>query len=237
MSIIVGIDGTGGGNTTSTFDPMWKVLGEPSRNARYDAEMAQSFVHRLTHTGKPNHKYLRGPATFGHGLVDAVEEGYNFAIHRARLFPNEAVLLTGFSRGAAGAVAIAQKLARNEIEVSALLLFDCVCRHMILDTETIPNNVLEVLHLRRDPASGSRESFGNSGTSWNPGSTIYHQAFFLCTHGGVGGTPWKDGQPHEFIDEGIPDGRTNVTFSQDARVSETVWQAAQPFIRAHGFNH
>jgi hypothetical protein len=227
VPIIVGIDGTGGGASPG-----------PARDARYDQDFANSFVRRLCRTGNPNIKYFRGPVTFGGGLVEAVSKGYDFAVDRKAANPAEPVLLTGYSRGAAGAVAIAEKLRRASINVKALLLFDCVDRHVVIDAEVIPNNVGYVMHVIRDPKSESRESFSNDGMRYNP-PTIYPAAYkFLCTHGGMGGTPWQRGAGQslsDFIDEGFPDGMTKITYAEDARVSAQVWAFVQPFCRTHGF--
>jgi hypothetical protein len=192
----------------------------------------------LCRTGNPDIKYFRGPVTFGGGLVEAVSKGYDFVVARKAANPAEPVLLTGYSRGAAGAVAIAEKLRRSSINVKALLLFDCVDRHVVIDVEVIPNNVGYVMHVIRDPKSESRESFSNDGMRYNP-PTIYPAAYkFLCTHGGMGGTPWQRGAGQslsDFIDEGFPDGMTKITYAEDARVSAQVWAFVQPFCRTHGF--
>jgi hypothetical protein len=227
VPILVGIDGTGGG-----------AFPTEARNARYDRDFANSFVRRLCRTGNADIRYFRGPVTLGGGLVDAVNNGYEFVVARKAANPGAPVLLTGYSRGAAGAVAIAQRLQRASINVQAILLFDCVDRHVVIDAEVIPSNVGYVMHVVRDPKSESRESFSNDGLRYRP-PTVYPAAYkFMCTHGGMGGTPWQRGAtqlPADFIDEGFPDGMTKITFAQDERVSRDVWSFVQPFCRTHGF--
>lgn len=226
MPILVGIDGTG-----SAFTP-----GE-ERDRDYDIAFANSFVSRLCKPPTRNKRYFRGPVALGGGLVAAITDGYNFITMRHRQDSGEPILLTGYSRGAAGVVSLAGRLKKANINVRAMLLFDCVDRHMFIDAEAIPNNVGYVMHVIRDPRSGSRESFSNDGLRYSA-PTVYPAAYtFMCTHGGMGGTPW-DATGHsanEIIDEGGVDGATNITYGDDARVSEQVWAFVQPFIRTHGF--
>ena len=227
MPHLVGIDGTGSAVTPGA-----------SRDREYDIAFANSFVSRLCKPVTRNKRYFRGPVALGGGLVDAITDGFNFLRERHRQSPSEPVLLTGYSRGAAGVVSLAGRLQREGINVRAMLLFDCVDRHMFIDAEVIPNNVGYVMHVIRDPRSGSRESFSNDGLRYRP-PTIYPNAYtFMCTHGGMGGTPW-DATGHsatDIINEGGVDGATNITYGDDARVSEQVWTFVQPFIRTHGFN-
>lgn len=226
MPLLVGIDGTGGGASPGA-----------DRDASYDKDFANSFVSRLCKPPNRDRRYFRGPVTFGGGLVDAVNDGFNFLKMRHTQSPNEPILLTGYSRGAAGVVAIAAKLKKAKIPVKALLMFDCVDRHLVIDAEVIPNSVGFVMHVIRNPASASRESFSNDGMRYSP-PTVYPNAYtFLCTHGGMGGTPWDvtGHSQNDLIDEGFPDGMTTITYAQDAKVSADVWSFVQPFIRQHGF--
>ncbi len=227
MAILVGIDGTGGG-----FFP------GKARDEQYDRDFANSFVKRLCSGGATYRKYFRGPVTLGGGLMAAIAEGSQFVVNTLGMAPGQPVLLTGYSRGAAGAVAVAKRLKSANINVRALMLFDCVDRHLFADASVIPNNVGYVMHVVRDPKSKSRESFSNDGLRYTP-PTVYPAAYkFLCTHGGMGGTPWqpKPGQAMtELINEGLPDGKTTISFAEDARVSVEVWRYVQPFLRTHGF--
>ncbi|MFK7768339.1 MAG: hypothetical protein AB8B55_14040 [Mariniblastus sp.] len=227
MNLIVGIDGTGAAFTPSA-----------SRNRQYDLDFANSFVKRIAGRAGANHKYFRGPVAAGGGLVAAVSGGYSFIkrnVTNSRT-PKK-VLLTGYSRGAAGAVAIAAKLKKANIAVDALLLFDCVDRHIVIDAEIIPNNVVECLHLIRDPKSSSRGSFSNDAMKYRV-PTVVNCYKFLCTHGGMGGMPWtkpNDKKGTDLIDEGGIDGMTTITYAEDVRVSGVIWQYIQPFCSKHGF--
>ncbi len=135
-------------------------------------------------------------------------------------------------------VAIAKKLKGASIDVRALLLFDCVDRHLFIDAEIIPNNVGYVMHVVRDPRSKSRGSFGNDGLQYTTPTIYPAPRPFLCTHGGMGGTPWQPEpkQPvTDLIKESFPDGQTTISFAEDARVSQLVWNFVQPFCSTHGF--
>jgi len=231
MPILVGIDGTGGGASPTR-----------ARDDRYVFEFANSFVSRLCKR-RPNAQYNRGPVTFGGGLDVAIANGMRFIEEKRRtLGANEPILLTGYSRGALGVLVIAQRLQRQNINVQAALLFDCVDRHGDYDAESVPNNIAHVMHLIRDPAANSRHSFGNDAMS-HRSPTKYQGPFtFMCTHGGMGGTPWarpSDAQPGDLIDEGAIEqwynSTTAISYEQDARVSGEVWAFCQGFIRTHGF--
>ena len=226
MAILVGIDGTGSDVTPGA-----------ARDARYDIAFANSFVTRLCRN-KPNAAYWRGPVALGGGLVPAINGAYNYIVQRRQQNSSEPILLTGYSRGAAGVVSLAAKLKDNNISVRAMLLFDCVDRHMFIDAEVIPNNVGYVHHVIRHPNSGSRESFSNDGLSYYP-PTVYPAAYqFMCTHGGMGGCPWTappGTPPGTLINEGGVDGMTNISYANDALVSTQVWAHCQTFMRTHGF--
>jgi hypothetical protein len=227
MAIIVGIDGTGGG-----------ALPTDARDRQYDIDFERSFVRRIANGGGANSMYLRGPVTMGGGLVDAVNNGFNFIIGRLASGVREPILLTGYSRGAAGVVAIAKKLQDQGKNVRALLMFDCVDRHITIDAERVPTNVANVMHVIRDPLSESRESFGNAGLAYSPPTNYPTPTKFLCTHGGMGGCPWVTPighSPSDFVDEGFPDNLTTISYLQDAQISQTVWAFVQPFMRTHGF--
>ncbi len=225
MPIIVGIDGTGGG-----MKP-----GE-ERDTRYDNDFRESFVNRICRRAGTR-QYNRGPVLLGGGLNEAVSSGFGFIRAQKRINSGAPVLLTGYSRGGLGVISIAKRLLFFGIRVEAMLLFDAVDRYLFEDGMFIPPNVKNVLHLRRHRRARSRESFSNTGLFHTPFVTNYDSHFFVCTHGGMGGTPWRDNSKagNEIIDEGGVDGRTTITYDEDARVSETVWQYAQPFINTHGF--
>lgn len=231
MPILVGIDGTGGGASPGA-----------ARDAAYDKDFEKSFVSTLCKRGT-NAQYNRGPVTFGGGLDIAISSGMAFIEQKRRaLGANTPILLTGYSRGALGVLVIAQRLQRQNIRVKAALLFDCVDRHGDYDAEIVPNNIDHVLHLIRDPKAKSRHSFGNDAMSFRP-PTKYEGPFtFMCTHGGMGGTPWPkpdDAKWTDLIDEGfseqIYNSTTAISYEQDRDVSADVWRFAQGFIRTHSF--
>ena len=97
------------------------------------------------------------------------------------------VCLAGYSRGAAAVIRAAMNLDPKPVDY--LVLFDAVDRSFV-DAQTIPQNVKEVLHAKRDPKAQSREGFSNCGLSYHPGTTKYSLREFNATHGGLGGTPW-----------------------------------------------
>ncbi len=220
MPIVLGIDGTG-----AFFD------------SDYAKDFAKSFVRTICPDGNHQKKYFRGPIGPGGGLVDAVNGGFNFVKNKYEQVHDKRILLTGYSRGGLGVLVVADKLRILNIPVTAMLLFDSVDRHVAFDMPVVPNNVGEVLHLRRNPLSGSRGSFGNCGTQ-AVSPTRYGEQFFVCTHGGMGGTFWQRGehQPDEKIFEGFPDNKmTNITYREDERVSGLVWKSAQGFISRYNF--
>jgi hypothetical protein len=232
MAILVGVDGTGG-----DFNP------GAARDARYDTAFAHSFVRRICNAGGGNALYQRGPVALGGGLPEAINAGMGHILSRRRANPSEPILLTGYSRGGLGAVVIAKRLKDQNIPVQAMLLFDCVDRHLAFDGDTIPDNVGHVLHVIRHPDSSSRESFGNDGMKYFPKKTKYEPiARFMCTHGGMGGCPWEipaGASSGDFINEGMGaggyDGATTITYAQDARVSAEVWTHCLPFMRQYRF--
>lgn len=227
-TILVGIDGTGS-----------RAIPGARRNAAYDQAFANSWVRRLCDNHRAATLYERGPVLLGGGLVDAINNGFNFIRDLMSRTCDQKVLLTGYSRGAAGAVAIAARLNRASIPVEAMMLFDCVDRHIVVDAEIIPPNVKYVKHVIRNPAAKSRESFSNDGMRYYPSKTHYPAAIqFMCTHGGMGGMPWSPGEDQtgdDLIDEGGVDGMTTITFNQDARVAVQVWEHCTSFFEQHRF--
>ena|ERR1044072_3240228 len=222
MTILVGIDGTG-----------------PASDAVYASEFKDTFVSRIIRDSRiedQNKKYFRGPDILGRGLLKTISSGSSVVVDRYRETENRAVLLAGYSRGGAGAIVIAKALKRQNIPVKAMLLFDAVGRHILVDARAIPNNVARVLHIRRDPRSHSRRSFGSTGTRYEQ-PTVYEERFFLCTHGGIGGKPWTLGKhsPDDLVRETLPDGRTTITYAEDAGVSGQIWESIQTFIRENEF--
>jgi hypothetical protein len=220
--ILVGIDGTG-----------------PMSDEKYDTDMANSFVNRLAWKAGDNNGYWRGPIVPGGGLARAISQAFHFIEQRVNSTRGlKDVLLTGYSRGATGAVVLARKLQDIDIQVSALLLFDCVDMHLFFDAETIPKNVKHALHLTRQAESGSRSSWGNDALWYYPEFTKLERWSYLCTHGAMGGVPSSpsgDETASDFVKESGSIGTTNVTFADDAKRSAVIWADIQPFCLQHGF--
>jgi hypothetical protein len=239
MPILVGIDGTGDAMSPGA-----------ARDAAYDRDFAKSFVHRIC-SGKPRAKYLRGPVALGGGLLQAIAEGVTFVVAQKKQVPREPVLLTGYSRGATGAVVIAKRLKELNIRVRALMLFDCVDRHIAVDAHAIPNNVDYVNHVKRSPRARSRMTFSNDAIAFTPPTIYPTPKEYFCTHGAMGGMPWTPaaGQSaNDYVDEGTMEAlmsptrrepvweyHTYVTFAQDDAASKQIWRDVQPFLATHKF--
>lgn len=233
MDIYFGVDGTG-----------------PSDDDEYIAAFAQSHVQRIWkewHT--PTAGYIRGPSLTGSETKGLMEKGFVWINEKLKLNPipegskrQNRIFLSGYSRGGAAVIALAHKLKDAGIDVHALLLFDAVDRSSLSNTEKIPANVSACYHARRDPKAGSRESFGNCGTKWEA-TVAYTEKYFYCTHGGVGGTPWKENGKSGKIEEMSNAQKagaiiispistpiwnehdfTNVTVEQDKAGSEASWK-------------
>lgn len=218
MAILLGIDGTG-----------------PLTDAEYGPSFRNSFVHYiLTHTRHRRKLYRRGPSAEGLGTPYMVSEGFEWCElqYVARRAP---ILLTGYSRGAAACVAVAQRLQRQRIPVAAMALFDCVDRAVGLDATRVPSNVRVLVHATRDPQAGSRESFGHAGTDVS-GATRHDAQSFYGTHGAIGGCHWTGGVATALIDEGFPDYGTNVSYAEDLACATRVWRWVFPRLQRHGFD-
>jgi hypothetical protein len=241
MRILFGIDGTDD----------WYV-GSAARNAAYDQNFRRSFVRRLCFGKGPNASYERGPRSLGGGLMDAINRGVDFVNQRRAAVGNTVpILLTGYSRGAAGAVMIAKRLneQRPPVYVHAMMLFDCVDRYVFGDASVVPGNVVYLNHVMRNPAARSRGSFGNDATRYTRGTHAEVARRYMCTHGGMGGCPWRLPNPaggltlDSFIDEGaLEENRwtpwndtTAITYRRDALVSEQIWNDLQPYLSRHFF--
>jgi hypothetical protein len=92
----------------------------------------------------------------------------------------------------------------------------------------------------------SRAWFGNCGRQRESSGTAYSERMFYCTHGALGGTPWKEGrgvggliqESHGLIlpemkNQGIPGfgGLTMVLPVQDSFGSQLVWTWSQNGLR------
>ncbi len=185
MDIFYGIDGTGDDN-----------------NDQYAADFENSHVRTMWkkwHT--PIAGYLRGPSLAGTETADRMWEGLSWVKAKWETYEKQAtpakptrIFLAGYSRGGAATVALAYHLNKADIPVHAMFLFDAVDRSPLFFTDTIPENVSACYHALRHEDAGSRESFGNCGRK-HAAAVAYTEEHFMCTHGGVGGTPWdKNGK-------------------------------------------
>lgn len=220
-AILLGIDGTG-----------------PYGTNDYQSEMRNSFVrYILTHSPAKVKRYERGPGMDGLDMSIIAAKGYQY-IHLNRFArPNAPVYLAGYSRGAAGVIAVAQRLAEAKVNVRAMMLFDAVDRAIGIDSYDIPNNVEHVVHARRDPNAFTRNSFGNCGTRWHA-PTKYELSYFRGTHGAVGGCPWpipKGGKRGDFIKEAGEATPTLITYAQDTHAAHAVWTWTKPRLIRLGF--
>jgi len=219
--ILLGIDGTG-----------------PYGTGEYQAEMHTSFVRYIVQKSPIKSKrYERGPGMDGLDMAVIAAKGYDYVHLHLVAQPKVPIFLAGYSRGGAGVIAIAQRLARDNVTVNAMVPFDAVDRALGIDTLDIPNNVERVVHARRDPYAFSRNSFSNCGTKWHA-PTKYELKYFRGTHGAVGGVPWptpKGGKSTDMIKERGEATPTLINYTQDAYAAKEVWAWVKPRLDAHGF--
>jgi hypothetical protein len=229
MIVLAGVDGTG------TADA-----------AAYRTEFARSHVRVLTQGWRHGPAcYLRGPSDLGFetkGLAGAAASfivGHVMARKAAGL--RTGVFLTGYSRGGAAVLDACRQLFQAHVMVDCLMLFDAVDRTHTTDVdgELIPGNVRACFHAIRDPAVMSRAWFGNCGRRCElPLRTAYTERMFRCTHGGVGGTPWKEGkgllgnvaESHGWVDVGGNFGQTALYPVQDVLESVEIMSWCQEVL-------
>lgn len=221
-TIVVGIDGTG-----------------PMGTAEYDRQMRNSFVHYIVrHTPARHKRYLRGPGWDGLDMAMIAGEAYQFVHLTKAAHPDATVLLTGYSRGGSGVIDVARRLQRDGVTVQGMVLFDPVDRSVTSSGGVVPNNVLRLSQVRRDPASFSRFSFSNCADHWHHPTRCDRKHFF-GTHGAMGGVPWHPAPGASrsgYISEGFPEPTpTLVTYDRDARAAGEVWAWIRPRLRSMGF--
>lgn len=185
MDIFYGIDGTGPGN-----------------NDQYAAEFDDSHVRKMWKCWhSPVKEYRRGPTWDGLATTTIMLEGLAWVKktwkHEQQWATPEnptRIFLAGYSRGGAAVIQLAYHLGKVGIPVHAMFLYDAVDRSLLAEADTIPKNVASCFHALRNAGGESREIFGNCGRSAAPPVRFLEETF-LCTHGGIGGTPWmKDGK-------------------------------------------
>jgi len=223
--IIAGVDGTG-----------------CDSDSQYAIDMANSYVNNVVRRVKSRGgrgDYHRGPTLLGNETGPLGAWACNVVRNQLNNVSEAKVVLTGYSRGGAAAITAAQLLGLRGIAVDVLALFDAVDRSVTAVAGTVPPNVKKVFHARRSLRAASRVYFGNCGTSSIPFLTSYAEEFFLCTHGGVGGTPWWNSPSRSatarlsdlIYEDGIP---TAVTYQQDLAGAATVWTWMAPKLVAEG---
>jgi hypothetical protein len=172
----------------------------PDDDAEYRRAFAHSFLSQIdAQTTQAHHLHYRGPNLSGGHLLSLDEVARQVrSLYDSETAGDRApqVFLAGYSRGAAAMVHVAYLLQPMGIDVDALFLFDAVDRSIDIgdslptgNVDVVPRNVYATYHARRHPAAHSRDSFSNTALRAEVADT-YHQAFFLTTHGGMGGTPW-----------------------------------------------
>jgi len=191
LDVFAGIDGTG-----------------PLDNAVYAHDFARSFVSRLQRERRWGKSYyLRGPTMDGQEtrqLSRQILREVEGDLHRTTARRVERVVVAGYSRGGAAAIRLCRELGRHGHQVDALLLFDAVDMSLTVAADLVPANVRACFHARRDPASLSRTFWDNCGRGVEDAArTRYIEHFFHCTHGGMGGTPWRKADSDGVINEAV----------------------------------
>lgn len=216
VEIYGGVDGTG------VYD-----------DVQYSSDFQNSFVQQIFREWDSAARYYRrGPSTDGFSTKSLADKTYQevYSAYSHKIGRTKRIFLAGYSRGGASVIRTCELLAKHNIPVDGLFLFDAVDRTNTLSADIIPDNVRICFHARRDPKSMSRTySFGNCGTRFNAKKTAYREKFFFCTHGGMGGTPWTYADPDGVINEAEKTPLNNRLVDRVARA--TPWTL--PTVIAH----
>jgi hypothetical protein len=223
MIAIVCVDGT---SMSIQMDPV-----------QYDQVMRESHTRRVYYQwpfGTTCGEYFRGPTLDGFTVRRIAEQAAASAIKRRRMPGVTALFMFGHSRGCAAIIEAAKILQEENVSVEFVGFFDGVDKSTAVDATVVPENVFCVRHARRDPEGRSRPFWGNCGTRMAAAFPMYHEEFFYCTHGAVGGTPYpaeyqnREGFIHE-RGEHLP---TKITAEEDKGGSNQVWDYMQAGIAA-----
>lgn len=134
----------------------------PSNDGDYAVEMAGSHCWVLYFMNKSNAYYWRGPGMFDcfpntAAIADKVfdelmksEFPTSLSAPGTRPRPKSNIYLIGYSRGGAAVLKIAQMLARQDIPVTAMFLFDAVDQSTIRGLDSVPANVVKCYHAVRN---------------------------------------------------------------------------------------
>ncbi len=189
--MLIAVDGTG-----------------PWSDDDYANEMSNSFVSKI-HSEYPGLSevdkfYRRGPTLLGfetgpiaYSCFNFVKSAYDKSLKEDTKFR---LHLTGYSRGAASVIGLANLLNSMlpNVEIEFMALFDAVDRSTISNVDKIPRNVKLCYHAIRDKNAGSRTYFGNCGLLAEPPATLIKRTFF-ATHAGMGGIPWTGDHPTKVV--------------------------------------
>ncbi len=172
----------------------------------YASEMAQSFCKQIGKTPASNAvvRYWRGPSLDGVSTGPKGIEAMEWLV-KCRDAGAQKLFLAGYSRGGTSAVVAAQNLARRDIAVDGIFLFDPVDRSLAM-TFGLPKNVKMSRTAYRDTPkklvdkyedsigwgqNPMRPSFGNLDvTPGGPGDHILRKDF-TGSHGALGGVGWS----------------------------------------------
>jgi hypothetical protein len=137
--------------------------------------------------------YVPGPTLSGSNVNEIFTDACNAVDERLNR-KNELIDVVGYSRGGYLAIAFARYLQlQHGLTVNFLGLFDPVSYMSWVKPpygkDVIPGNIKSVAYSYRDPQVGSRSSWGNAGTSYEPGIGNYVELPFMTSHSGMGGWP------------------------------------------------
>jgi hypothetical protein len=154
---------------------------------------------------------------------------------RVAIRANDVVHLTGYSRGGAIAIRVAQ-LMQSEFpggRIPVMALFDAVDRTPQFDASLIPGNVEQAFHAVRAAHVGSRDSFSNCGLNAEPPCKL-EMLEFSTTHGGMGGVPFVDPEATGIMDWVISDSPSLTISGGQLRMSDLVYQWMRGSLRKKG---
>ena len=198
--MIIGVDGTGA-----------------FLNSTYAIENRNSHVSRTISMAKQKSdgknkilkKYIRGPSVEGNSTYYIALQVRDLIVKWKKENPQEKIFLVGHSRGGASvliAAALIQQLNPSvfypndgktrlvgRVLIDGMFLFDAVNYtipgfNYFSDLRKIPTNVVHCYHAMRDPAAGSRSSWGNCGTIESVPKQLVSKKFY-GSHAALGGTP------------------------------------------------
>jgi hypothetical protein len=138
--------------------------------------------------------YVPGPTLSGSNLGGIFKEACVVLDARLANKRTERIDVIGYSRGGYLAIAFARYIQlQHKLTVNFMGLFDPVSYMSSLDSryggDAIPGNLRYCAYTWRNPATGSRSSWGNAGNSCETGIGYYAEQAFMTSHSGMGGWP------------------------------------------------